>query len=157
MGIKFNIDEVLQMACQIEKNGAKFYREANEQIEGERSSDLLTKLASQEDQHLETFEEMRTELSGREVEEDTYDPYNEASLYLKAMADGHVFDSKELSGDESLNDIFKTALQAEKDSIAFYVGLKEMVPDQAGKDKMDNVIREEMQHVRWIVNEMKGE
>ena len=56
-----------------------------------------------------------------------------------------------------LDDIFDTALQIEKDSIAFYVGIKELVPQKAGKDKMDKIIGEEMRHIRWIIDEMRGE
>lgn len=157
MSIKFNVDEVLEMACQIERNGAEFYRDASRILSGNGGNELLLKLAEQEDQHLATFEEMRQHLSESEQEENVYDPYNEAGLYLKAMADSNVFEGKKLTGSETLQDIFATALQAEKDSVAFYVGLKEMVPQQAGKDKMGAIIREEMSHIRWIIDEMKKE
>jgi rubrerythrin len=156
MPIKFNIDEVLEMACQIERNGAKFYRDASGIVPADQGAGLLQKLAAQEDEHLETFQGMRKELSEKEQEETAYDPYDEAALYLKAMADSNVFDSKELRGNETLDDIFRLALQAEKDSVAFYVGLKEMVPNTDGKAKMSAVIREEMRHIRWIIDEMKG-
>lgn len=156
MPIKFNIDEVLEMACQIERNGAKFYRDASAIVSDMTEADLLQKLASQEDEHLATFEGMRQELSAAEREDEIYDPDNEAMLYLQAMADSNIFDDKELSGNETLGDIFKLALQAEKDSVAFYVGLKEMVPQESGKEKMGAVIKEEMKHIRWIIDELKG-
>lgn len=155
MPIKFNIDEVLEMACRIERNGARFYRDASAIVSDDKETGLLQKLAEQEDEHLAVFEGMRQHLTAAEKEDDTYDPDNEAVLYLQAMADSNIFDDKELGGDETLGDIFKLALQAEKDSVAFYVGLKEMVPDEAGKEKMSAVIREEMSHIRWIIDELK--
>ena len=39
---------------------------------------------------------------------------------------------------------------AEKDSIAFYVGIKGLVPAKSGKDKVEKIIIEEMSHVSTI-------
>jgi len=44
-------------------------------------------------------------------------------------------------------EIFKAAITAEKDSIAFYVGLKESVSQKAGKDRIDAIIRQEYNHI----------
>jgi rubrerythrin len=68
------------------------------------------------------------------------------------MANGHVFDlrkdpSKQLRGTETVEDILKLAINAEKDSIVFYLGLKDFVPARAGKDKVEEIIKEEMSHI----------
>ena len=39
------------------------------------------------------------------------------------------------------------AIEAEKDSIVFYVGLKDFVSVKAGKDKVEDIIKEEQGHV----------
>ena len=87
------------------------------------------------------------ELSKEERELKTFDPENEIALYLQAMANGHVFDlkkdpSEQLSGSESVEDILRLAINAEKDSIVFYLGLKAFVPVTAGKDKVEAIITE---------------
>ena len=41
-------------------------------------------------------------------------------------------------------------MQAEKDSIAFFVGLKELIPENFGRDKVEELIKEEMKHIRWL-------
>jgi rubrerythrin len=46
--------------------------------------------------------------------------------------------------------ILKAAIEAEKDSIVFYLGMKEAVPDNLGKGRLDHIIREEMGHVRLL-------
>jgi rubrerythrin len=46
--------------------------------------------------------------------------------------------------------IFKSALAAEKDSIAFYVGMKDLVPAGSGRAKIDDIIKEEMGHIRLL-------
>ena len=153
MSIVFNADEVFEMAAQIERNGAAFYRKAaGNNPEGR---EFLLQLAEQEDQHLATFEEMRKELTARQAESTTFDPDNEGVLYLQAMAGGHVFDvSKDptamLNGNESLKDIIQIAIGMEKDSIIFYLGIEVMVPKQLGKEKMNVIIKEEMRHIRWL-------
>ena len=80
-------------------------------------------------------------------------------MYLKAMADGHVFDqqvdiSKYFSGKESMKDVLKTALKMEKDSIIFYLGLKDVVASKAGKEKVTEIIGEEMRHIAFLNKEL---
>jgi len=52
-----------------------------------------------------------------------------------------------LKGQETAENILKIALGIERDSIAYYTGLKEYVPVKAGKDKVEDVIREEIKHI----------
>ena len=150
MGIPFNANEVFEMAQQIERNGAKFYRDAAKKFPMVR--DVLLELAAMEDEHLKTFTDMRAELSGTELEEQVFDPDGQAEMYLRVMADGHVFDlkadpSEQLDGKNTPEEVLKMAIGIERDSIAFYVGLKEAVSRQAGKDKVEHIIREEMGHI----------
>ena len=152
MGITFNIEEILRMAEQIERNGVKFYTKAAGNVSDGEVRTMLLGLAEMEVEHEKTFSAMRDELSDSEKQSDIFDPDNEAGLYLQAMAGGHVFDlkqdaSEKLTGNESVADILKMGLQAERDSIAFYVGLQRYVPSQAGKNKVEYIIAEEMAHI----------
>ena len=155
MGIKFNADEVLAVAEKIERNGAAFYRRAAELHPDEKNKAFLEGLAVMEDGHEKTFVQMRKELSAAEKESATFDPDNEVAQYLQTLADFHgtegkVSPTEKLSGQESMAEILKIALQAEKNSIAFYVGIKDLVPNKAGKDKIQSIIIEEMAHVSTI-------
>lgn len=153
MTIPFNADEVFEMAEQIERNGSKFYRAAASKFSALRK--LLTSLADMEDQHEKTFAAMRTQLSAEETETPVFDPDGEAQMYLRVMADGHVFDLRtdpgdRLEGIKTPRNLLKMAMCAERDSIAFYVGLRESVPAKAGKDKVEAIIREEMGHITTL-------
>ena len=155
MGITFNADEIFEMAEQIERNGAKFYREAAGTSSDADIKKMLQDLAAMEDGHQLTFAQMRKELSPEEKEVTTYDPDNEVAQYLKTVADFHgtegkVSPTEMLTGQESMSEILKIALQAEKNSIAFYVGIKDLVVSKAGKDKIQSIIIEEMAHVSTI-------
>ncbi|MDH4238356.1 MAG: ferritin family protein [Phycisphaerae bacterium] len=155
MGVTFNADEVFEMAEQIERNGAKFYRAAAEKFPAIRQ--VLLDLASMEDEHEKTFADMRARLSGREEDPKVFDPGGEVQMYLRVIADGEVFNVKaeateQLKGQETAVGILEIAIGMEKESIAFYAGLKECVPPRAGRDKVEAIVREEFSHIA-ILNE----
>lgn len=155
MGLDFNADEIFEMAEQIEKNGAIFYRKAAESVEGEEKEFLL-ELAKMEDDHEVTFAAMRKELTAKEKATTTFDPEGEAAMYLAALADTRVFFEKELNP-TNMVDILKAAVMAEKDSIVFYLGMMDLVPDKLGKDKINDIIKEEMAHIKLLSNRLAKE
>jgi len=150
MGITLNADEIFEIAEQIERNGAKFYRAAAEKFSAVRQA--MLDLATDEDEHLKTFVAMRAQLTSKEQQPGVFDPDGQAQMYLRAMADGHIFDVKadpaeKLTGQQTADDVLQMALGMERDSIAYYVGLKDFVPVKAGRDKVEDIIREEMRHI----------
>ncbi len=149
MGMPFNADEIFEMAQQIERNGAKFYRAAAKKISSLKET--LLELADMEDQHLVTFTDMRSNLSAAEKEPLVFDPDGQAQTYLRVMASDHVFDVKanpaKLLTGKKAKDILRMAIGLEKDSIVFYSALKESVSRKAGKDKVEAIIAEEMSHI----------
>jgi rubrerythrin len=156
----FNADEAFALAEKMEQNGAAFYRktaDANPEAKA-----MLEGLAAMEDQHLETFAQMHAEIGPREKEPTAADPDNEAQAYLQAFLQGKVFGvqgdpSDMLTGDESLADILTIAIGLEKDSIAFYLGLKGLMEKKAGKERIEAIIAEEMQHVTLLNAKLNGE
>jgi rubrerythrin len=157
MAIGFNVDEVLEMAIRIEENGATFYRKAAGIQSDPKNREFLEKLAVMEEGHRETFAEMRKTISEKEKGGKVFDPYDELSLYLSAMADTHGGEGSPsaadaLTGDETMEQILNIALDLEKESILFYLGLKEMVPPQYGRDTIEKIISEERKHVAQLTS-----
>ena len=153
MPMPFNADEVFEMAEKIEINGARFYRAAAEKFPA--LSEMLLELAAMEDDHQKTFAAMHAELTAAEQQQLVFDPDGEAQMYLRVMADGNVFDVKadpvdKLADCRSPHDVFRVAIGLEKDSIAFYVGLQASVAPRAGKDKVGNLIGEEVKHIALL-------
>ena len=149
MSYDFNADEIFEMAEQIERNGASFYRKSAELIADPAEKKLLLDLAAMEDEHEKIFADLRASLSEKEKVATVFDPEGEISLYLRALADTRVFFEKKIDT-SSIEDIFKEAILAEKDSIVFYMGMKEMVPENLGKAKIDAIIKEEMNHIKLL-------
>jgi len=152
-------DEIFEMAEQIERNGSRFYRRAAQGFTDSRARQLMLDLAAMEDEHEKVFAAMRGELLQQEREPRVPDPYGEAILYVRGMADGVVFDlrtdpSERLTGKETMEDILKTAIELEKDSIVFYLGIKEIVPERLSKQRIDDIVKEEMGHIAVLSKEM---
>lgn len=152
---EFTADEIFEMAGQIERNGGAFYRKAAEGFENAAVKAMLHDLAAMEDGHEKVFMDLRHKLTEKDRQSPVFDPGDQAVLYLRAMASGYVFDVKaqpadKLSGRESLEEILRVAIGLERDSIAFYVGLREVTPEQLGRDKIEWIIREEIQHVNLL-------
>lgn len=161
MSIPFNADEIFEMAEQIERNGARYYRRAAEGAVGQRNRQLLLHLAAMEDEHEKVFASMRVDLSTGEGQSSVFDPDGQAAHYLRAMADEHVFDVKAdptelLTGKETMEDILQIAMGMEKDSIVFYLGMRDLVPESLGKGRIDGIIREEMDHLATLGKELAG-
>lgn len=149
MSYHFSADEIFKMAKQIEINGAKFYREAAQKVDAETEKAFLTSLAEMEDKHAKTFQKMHEEFKALAKDQEMFDPEEQAILYLKALADTKIFFKKEPPGDDMEN-IIHAAIKAEQDSIIFYLGMCELVSDELGKERVDGIIREEMEHIRIL-------
>ena len=157
MAQSFNIDEILQMATQIERNGGKFYRLAADMTADPEVEKTLTMLARMEDDHETTFEAMRErgEFDGIELDLDA-----QAAAYLQAVADGYVFDVNEdpadvLSGNPDAIRILRIAIGREKDAVTLFAGLREAMPVGWGHDRVDAIIREELSHIAILSNEIR--
>ena len=159
MSFVFTPDEIFALAEQIEENGALFYRKAAQSSACADSRELLTRLAEMEDNHGSLFSSLRKALPDKDREPAIFDPEGEAALYLKSLADSRVFtqpDGNPLAEDantcspDALGRILKFAVEREKDSIVFYLGMKELVGTEKAKCDIEGIIREEMQHIRLL-------
>lgn len=149
----FTADDVFEMPEKLERNGAQFYRKAAQNIDNPEYKKLLVGLSEMEVEHEKTFINLRSELSVNAKASTAFDPQNESALYLRALADNKVFFEKEIDF-SSMKSVLKAAILAEKDSIVFYLGMKELVPEKYGKDKLDKIIKEERGHIKLLSKEL---
>ena len=159
MSIGFNAIEIFHIAEQIEGNGAKFYRRAAEGFEDPAGRKLLLDLADMEVEHVKIFVDMRRDFSEHGGWIEISDPYDEVVPYLRAIADGLIFDvkadpSERLTGKETPEEILKTAIQLEKDSVVFYQGIRMMVPEELGKGRIEAIINKEMKHITQLSSQL---
>lgn len=163
MGFEFNADEIFQMAEQIEMNGESFYREMSEAISESSTQQVLLDLAGMENEHRKVFARMRADLSDKEKEATFFDLEAESALYLRSLADLRVFTEKAraafeipagLEEKEKMTKILLAAVEREKESIVFYTGMKDLVPQRLGRERVDAIIKEEMKHVTLLTSRL---
>ncbi|MCA1793258.1 MAG: ferritin family protein [Desulfotignum sp.] len=153
MSNEFTANDMFDIAIEIEQNGARFYRRAANLMDQENYKQFLSSLADMEDDHEKTFAAMKEQLDGSEAAATVFDPDNENLPYLKALADTRVFFQKD-QPEPSMKGILTAAIAAEKDSISFYLGMKELVPEKLGRSKVQDIIREEMGHIQLLAGKL---
>lgn len=149
-----NAEDVFAMAVRIEENGHEFYLGAARRSNEPRAKALFEDLAAMEAGHIVAFKSLRSQLSDASTSPMVWDPEGLAEAYLQAAADTHIFTvetaSKRLEAQMTPQQILDMAIQFEKDSVSFFVGMKEIMADSAGKTEIDKLIRSEMDHIRML-------
>ena len=152
MSVECTAEAMFAMAEQIERQGGKFYRAAAERTTNEDARGLLLRLADAEDRHEDFFAYLRSEAPKEAAEPSEPGMQEEGPLYMHAAADSHIFMvSKDVSefftGAESLEDILNIAIEFEKDTIVFFLGMRENRPECSHSREIADLVREEMIHV----------
>lgn len=143
--------EVFEIAEQVERNGAKFYRTAAELAGNMQVREIFLLLAEWEVRHEKIFSRMKQAV-GELNTEPAKGKSGEIPVEPKAMAGLAVFSIKsrpgwELPGDKSQAYVLRMAMKNERDTVVFYEGLKSFVPVGAEQEKIDEIIGEEMRHI----------
>lgn len=152
MSILFTPKEVFDIAVQIERNGAAFYRKAAAETSDLQVREELLELASMEDGHEAAFTELRQALPQNGDEAEWLDSEGDAAVYLQSFAAGQVFDVAQaaLPAGAPLAAILHFALERERDSVVFFVGMEEFMPEGPGRTKVEVIIRQEMLHIATL-------
>ena len=151
MSTIYNIVEVFELAQQIERNGSAFYRAAAKAHGDEKARALLGSLALMEDQHEILFARLAETVSAK-LGQSGYDPDAEALAYLQIAAGSHIFTTTLdpltlVSQAKSIADVLRVALQVEKDTVALFSGLRDVMPESWGRADVSLIIDEEKRHV----------
>jgi len=160
MVMTFTADEIYEIAEQIERNAAEFYRESAERCPNQDIKNMLLDMSEAESDHLRTFQNMREKLT-EEAGLSIFDPFGRSAEYLQAIADarsweGRINPTQALTGNETAKEIIQIAMESEKEMIVFYVGLKDLVYFKAGKDKVEEIIIEELRHISALLKKLKS-
>ncbi len=146
-------DDVFGMAIRIEENGFAFYNGAAKKIQETSVKKLFQELATMEQNHVSAFKSLRATVPDA-LQPPIWDPEGLAESYLQATADTHIFTleaaENRLQSLRTVDQSLDMAIQFEKDSVAFFLGLKEMLSHQDGKEEINKLINAEMEHIRML-------
>lgn len=151
--------EALRAAVRVEENGARFYAKAAAESADPDAARAFARLAEFEEEHRGYFAALFLELEQRESIF-VSDPKGEFAASVKALADTGVF---ALSGDpaallgprRSAAESVRFAIEMEKDSVIFYLGLQEAMVDSEESAKVGGIIKEELRHLAILSGLLK--
>jgi rubrerythrin len=150
-----SINEVIEIAVQIEKNGFKYYSEALKRKDiSSQAKLLLEDLKKDEIKHEAIFKSFRSSEDYQQMG-DPID-WQEAVHYLNSIVVSHVFHKPDAAiklaasaTDEA--EIISFAIQFEKDTIVFFSSLAKEITDSKTKNTINAIIDEEISHVSRLV------
>lgn len=151
MSISFSGSELINIAIGIERRGIAFYDIMTRSTENATARDVFQHLADMEQEHVQIFQGMLSEA-------DKYQPSEaytgEYAAYLQALIDSAVFTDDIVTSEmaarvESDIEAMELAIGAEKDSILFYYGMRDIMP-QGAQPTVNKIITEEKSHLRQL-------
>lgn len=148
----YTVEDIKDIAVQIEYNGEKTYRTAGEKAKNPELAHILIWLADEERRHAKWFESMTP---GREIsaQDDEMEAMGRSLLRDMVKDQPFCLDAEELDGAEDVAEIVTQSLRFEKDTILFYDMLKSLlVEDDQAAAQLDIIIDEERGHVRILEN-----
>lgn len=156
MSMELSASEVLSIAERIERNGAKFYRRAAGRVDDADLSTLLVNLAQWESRHLEAFGRIRERLSDEgsqagAVAPEQVDPRSSAVMAGLAVFGLKSDSTEELPSRPTKADVLRLAIGKERDSIVYYLGLRDFMTVADDKKVIEEIIDEEKKHVRILM------
>ena len=144
-----DVRELIRLAKKDEDVGAEFYQKLAEKVESEDLKEKFLEIREQEIGHSERFQEMLDQLSDYVPQEDfpgEYEQYFQSFLSKREYLDsGDAVEAA--SGIESDMEAIKFALSQEKNTLLFFLEMKELVPSSQHREMVHEVIDEERDHI----------
>jgi len=155
VSISFSGSELINIAIGIERRGIAFYDIMTRSTENATARDVFQHLADMEREHVQIFQGMLSEANRYQPSEAYTGEY---AAYLQALVDSAVFTDDIVTSEmaarvESDIEAMELAIGAEKDSILFYYGMRDIMP-QGAQPTVNKIITEEKSHLR-LLSELK--
>ena len=145
----FSIQEILDLAIRLEKNGESVYRKAAAKLSRADLISLLVWMADEEVKHAAWFSELKYKL-----ETDSINPFME-EMGREVFADmlgEKSFSHREVdfSKIDQPHDLVAVFIEFEQDTVLFYETLKPFIEDNGTLSNLEKIIAEENNHIAQL-------
>jgi rubrerythrin len=145
----FTLNDICDIAIQIERNGERIYREAGKRSDDLRMAQLFNWMADEERRHGQWFQDLR--LPSR-VSPEHEEIESMGRSLLQEMMENQSFsleDNRMLTVID-LSSLLDLSIEFEQDTIMFYEMLRSFIDEAETGEQLDRVIAEELGHVRQL-------
>ena len=145
----FSVNEILDMAIQLEKNGESVYRNAVDKVTNADLISLLIWMADEEANHRRWFLEVK-----RNVEMHSINPF--MAEMTRQVFEGILGDKSfshrdvDFSRVGRVDDLIGIFLEFEKDTVLFYETLIPFIEDDDTLQNIKKIIAEESNHIKKL-------
>ena len=145
----FTLNDICDIAIQIERNGERIYREAGRRTDDPKLTQMFNWMADEEVRHAQWFENLSLPSSvppGHEEIETM------GRSLLQEMVKDQTFSLQEdrIQGVADMADLFDVSIEFERDTILFYEALRAFIDDADTVEQLNRVISEENEHLRQL-------
>ncbi len=150
----YSVNEIIEMAVQIERNGYTFYHEASKRKDLDAASrEFIERLRDAELNHEKTFLRLRDD-QDLNILELTSD-WELVASYLKSIVDSRIFNTpdaaiKLATEAKDILAIVGYAIMFEKDTLLFFHAVNDSINNEKTKSILRRIINEEVSHVLWL-------
>ena len=159
MAIELGADDVLEMARQIESDASAFYKRAASASADPTARRVLLELASMEVEHDQLFAGIKAQMpsdqkafavdgAGMKV------PCQQPEVTRMLISGVREDLAARFAGRETDQEILRKALLFEKDTIVFFIHMKDYVAAEADKRRIDDLVAEEIGHVLKLTGQL---
>ena len=147
----YSVNEIIELAVQIERNGYAFYHEATKRKDLDaKAVEFLAFLRDEELGHEKTFLSLRDEMDDIVLE--LSPDWELVASYLKTIVDSRIFDNeasaiKSATEAKDLLSIVNNAIAFEKDTLLFFHAMTDSINNEKAKKSIGRIINEEVSHV----------
>ena len=145
----FSIQEILDLAIRLEKNGESVYRNAAAKLSRSDLVSLLVWMADEEVKHALWFAELK-----RKYESKTINPFMEemGREIFTDMLGEKSFSHRDVdfSKMDQPDDLVSVFIEFEQDTILFYETLKPFIEDNDTLNNLEKIIAEENNHITML-------
>ncbi|HOZ00280.1 MAG TPA: ferritin family protein [Candidatus Syntrophosphaera sp.] len=147
----YSINEIIEMAVQIERNGYAFYHAATKRKDLDaKSVEFLAFLRDQELSHEKTFLNLRddADMQNLELSQD----WELVASYLKTIVEGRIFNDEDsainkATAAKDMLGIVDNAIAFEKDTLLYFHAISDNIKNPKALITLRRIINEEVSHV----------
>ncbi len=151
----FLIEDIIDLAIQIEQNAEKVYRDAQKKISNPELSSFLQWLADEEMTHARWFSGLKKTVN---IEQQDPDVAKMGKALLRDVLGSQSFSLKDADFSEihQLSQLLSVAIEFEGDKVTFYRLLLPFIDDTATREFLESIILEEKNHIRRLKKFLKN-